>query len=89
MWDMNDVTEVAHVRDYVLHVVMDDGLDGNIDLSSYPSKGPIFEPLGDLDFFKRVFIEGGTLAWPNGADISPERVYEMVENANKSNEATA
>jgi hypothetical protein len=89
MWDMNEVADVTYVRDYVLHVVMDNGLAGNIDLSNYPSKGPIFEPLGDLEFFKKVTIEGGTLAWPNGADISPESVYVMVENANKSIEATA
>jgi len=84
MWDMNDVSEVAHVKDHVLHVVMDDGLSGDIDLSTYPSKGPIFEPLADVEFFMGVFIEGGTLAWPNGADISPERVYELVENAANS-----
>jgi len=84
MWDMNDVSEVTHVRDHVLHVVMDNGLSGDIDLSTYPTIGPIFEPLADVEFFKSVFIEGGTLAWPNGADISPERVYELVENANKT-----
>jgi hypothetical protein len=84
MWNMNDVTEVKHVNGFTLYVEMDDGLAGQIDLSAYPAKGPIFEALADIEFFKRVSIEGGTLAWPNGADISPESVYELLENVNKS-----
>jgi hypothetical protein len=35
--------------------------------------------LAELSYFKRFALEGGTLAWPNGA---PERLYEMTENAN-------
>jgi hypothetical protein len=31
--------------------------------------GPMVEPLRDEAFFRRVFIEFGVLAWPNGFDI--------------------
>lgn len=88
MWNMNEVVEVRHVRDFVLHVTLDNGMAAEIDLASYPKKGPIFAPLADIAFFKRVSIEGGTLAWPNGADISPERIYELAENANKAMQPT-
>jgi Protein of unknown function (DUF2442) len=54
------------------------GLQGNVDLSGYSTFGPVFEPLAEESFFKKFTIQGGTLAWPNGADIAPERLYELV-----------
>ena len=68
MWDMNDITCVRHVRGYVCYIEFDDGSSGEIDLAAYLNKGPIFAALADIDVFKQVRIEGGTLSWPNGDD---------------------
>ena len=84
MWDMNDITRVRHVRGYVCYIEFDDGSSGEVDLTAYLDKGPILAALADIDFFKRVGIEGGTLSWPNGADTAPERIYEMLHSENAS-----
>ena len=88
MWDMNDIRSATHVGDHVISVRFDDGTTGQIDLSCYVNRGPIFRPFADIDYFRRFTIEGGTLTWPNGADIAPERLYEMVMAANKRLHAT-
>ncbi len=83
MEKMVHVLEARHVRNYTLHLEFEDGQQGEVDLSGYLRRGPIFEPLADMDFFRRFTIEGGTVTWPNGADIAPERLYEMVARANR------
>jgi hypothetical protein len=62
MWDMNEITKIQYKKDYIFHIVFDDGTKGDLDFSSYIEKGPIFESLKDIHFFKKAFIDGGTIA---------------------------
>ncbi|MFI3196477.1 MAG: DUF2442 domain-containing protein [Methylococcaceae bacterium] len=78
MWNMNKVIEITYQQAYVFYVVFDDGICGNVDFSEYIGKWAIFEPLRNLDLFRAASIEGGTIAWKNGADIAPESLYEKL-----------
>ena len=83
MWDMNEVTKVEYRGEYVYHILFDDGVEGEIDFSVYLSRRPIFEPLKDRTFFSKATVEGGAIAWPNGADVAPETLYEKLLHAGK------
>ncbi len=83
MWNLNEVVSIAYRHGYVYHVVFDDRTEADVDLSAYLAEGPVFAPLKDLAYFRQARIEGGTISWPNGADIAPETLYEEVEKAAK------
>lgn len=60
----------------LVHVVFTNGEERDIDLSPYIGRGPVFEPVrNDPTFFRAIHVEGGTVAWPNGADIDPDVLY--------------
>jgi Protein of unknown function (DUF2442) len=59
-----------------LRVSFTNGETRDIDVAPYISDGPIFEPVrSDPQFFRTVHVAGGTIAWPNGADIDPDVLY--------------
>lgn len=61
-----------------VHVLFNDSTEKTIDFRPW-LRGPVFEPLKDPKYFKRFFLDGWTIAWPNGADIAPETLYEAAE----------
>ncbi len=77
MEQLVDVTAVEVVGDYRLRLTFEDGTVGDVDFAAREWRG-VFEDLGDPAYFARVRIdpEAGTIAWPNGADMAPEPLYE-------------
>ena len=79
MWNLNRIVELEYDKNYVYYIKFDNGLECNIDFSTYLERGEVFQVLSDICFFKQAKIEGGTISWPNGLDIAPERIYEKCK----------
>ena len=69
------VIRAKHRGGYRIRVTFNDNSEKTIDFRQWLD-GPVFEPLKDPEYFRRFFIDGGTVVWPNGADIAPETLYE-------------
>ncbi len=72
-----DVVEVKAEPDHCLFVRFKDGVAGYVHLRRETLTG-VLAPLRDLDFFKRVFINAGAVAWPGDIDLAPDAMYQQI-----------
>lgn len=68
------VTKAKYVEGFVIELVFDDGTKKAVDFTEW-LHGEVFKPVRKKAFFKKFFLDGSTVAWPNGADIAPETLY--------------
>ena len=73
-----EVVKAKHINGFVIATCFNDGTEKFLDISQW-FKGPVFRSLKNPGFFRKFFIEGGTLAWPNGVDIAPEALYQAAD----------
>lgn len=73
------VIRAEYRGEHKIRLTFNDGIESTIDFSPW-LEGPVFEPLLNREYFQRFFIDGGTVAWPNGADIAPETLYERAKS---------
>ena len=73
---MERIVEAEPLGNYTVRLTFTDGTRKDVDLVSV-LWGPMFEPLRDPARFREVFVDevGGTIAWPNGADICPDVLF--------------
>ncbi len=72
------VTNVRHIRDYVLELTFADGVSAQIDFRRrITGRGGSFRALEDVRFFRQVKVdaEAGTIVWPNDLDLDPDVLY--------------
>ncbi|HXR61768.1 MAG TPA: DUF2442 domain-containing protein [Solirubrobacterales bacterium] len=82
---MEKIVHVSAVRflgGHRLHLEFDNGASGKLDFADEDWRG-VFLPLRDSSYFGRVELDErlGTITWPNGADIAPETLHEMLTEA--------
>ena len=79
---MLHVTDLRILPEFRLWLRFSNRVEGIADLSSQ-LHGPIFEPLRDAQRFAEATLDADshTVAWPNGADLAPEFLLELVRSA--------
>jgi len=86
---MRYVTEATYLDGYKLKIRFDNDEVRVVDLHSHLD-GPIFDPLKDLEFFKRFQVNRDidTVVWPNNADFSPDFLYEIAQEISEQDAAS-
>lgn len=74
--DLLTVTNAEYVDGYRIRLWFNNQVTKVVDLSS-SLNGKVFEPLKDLNFFKRFTIKYNTIEWENGADFAPEYLLSL------------
>ncbi len=75
------VRTVQPLRDFMVFIIFENGVQREINLEPY-LHGPIFEQIrNNPSMFSAMKIEGGTIAWENGADIDPDVLYHNLKPA--------
>lgn len=72
-----DVIEVKPEPNYSLFVRFRDGVAGRVQLAPEKLTGAL-APLLNVQFFERVFIDAGAVAWPGEIDLAPDAMYAQV-----------
>jgi Protein of unknown function (DUF2442) len=77
MPELVDITAVEVIGTYRLRLTFADGTVGDVDFQTNEWRG-VFAPLRDPEYFARVTVDSelGTIAWPDGADMAPEPLYD-------------
>ena len=75
---MHYITDAVYVTDHKIKIRFEDGQVKLVDLRPYLD-GPIFEPLKDIRYFRLMTVNRDidTITWPNGADFSPDFLFEI------------
>jgi len=72
------VRDARYLVDYELLLTFEDGSVRRVDLEPHLD-GEIFEPLKDISYFRTVRVNPDldTIVWGNGADMSPDFLFEI------------
>ena len=77
------VVRAEYQGGFRIHLTFNDASEATVDFQRWLD-GPMFESLKSTAYFRKFFIDGGAIAWPNGADVAPETLYDAAQ-ATRSN----
>jgi len=77
---LQSITAIEPLDGYIVKVTFADGFTGSVDLSPLIGRGPIFEPLRDIEYFRKVHVsEFGAPEWSEKLDLSPGSLRAWCE----------
>lgn len=71
-----EIIKAEYIDNYRIKLWFNDGKVKIVDLAD-SLNGLVFEPLRELEFFRKFTIKFNTIEWENGADFAPEYLYEI------------
>jgi len=74
-----NIESAEYVGGYTIRLRFSDGVIGDLNLEN-ELWGEVFAPLKDLKLFSGFWLDSelNTIAWPSGADLAPEFLYERA-----------
>lgn len=76
--NFTEVVKAEYVDGYRIRLWFNNSTIKVVDLSQ-SLKGVVFEPLKDIEYFKRFRVKYNTIEWENGADFAPEYLISLPE----------
>lgn len=75
-----DVVAAEARGEFKIWVRFEDGLEGEVDLSDLAGKGVFSRWTEHPGEFSQVEVdeESGTVVWPGGLDVAPDRLYTDI-----------
>jgi hypothetical protein len=73
------ILNARYIGNFTLALQFSDGSSGCFNGADYLKErtGSLLQAFKDEANFKRFFIEAGALSWPNGLELSPQRLHEL------------
>ena len=71
-----EIIEAKIIKDFVVEITFDNLQKREVDLRPFLGKG-VFKSLLKKRNFRQMKLDAelGTICWPSGADIAPDRLY--------------
>ena len=82
---MIKLIKARYMDDFRVALTFSDGREGVfLGQDLLKRTGRLLIPMREEAYFRRLFIDAGALCWPNGLELSPQRLYDSCTAARDS-----
>ncbi len=71
------VLDVKYLKDYRIHVIFEDGIEGDVQLNDLVQLG-VFQVLKKQELFAKVYSTGYSIAWSDDLEIDANSIYSEL-----------